>query len=72
VTADPLFTSELIGIDIHHDVMVPMRDGTPLATDLYLPGSAPRPALLLLRSIRFVAGGDITTAPGRTSVTGAL
>jgi putative CocE/NonD family hydrolase len=42
-----VFTRELLGVDVHHDVMVPMRDGTRLAADLYLPGGAPRPALLL-------------------------
>jgi putative CocE/NonD family hydrolase len=38
---------EVLGVEVHQGVRVPMRDGVRLAADVYLPARTPAPALLL-------------------------
>ncbi|MCW2854269.1 MAG: X-Pro dipeptidyl-peptidase, partial [Nocardioides sp.] len=45
--ASPVLGRELLGVDVFHDVEVPMRDGVHLSADVYVPPAAPAPALLL-------------------------
>ncbi|GAA1810135.1 CocE/NonD family hydrolase [Planosporangium flavigriseum] len=43
----PALGRDLLGVEVHHDVRVPMRDGVHLSADVYLPADTPAPALVL-------------------------
>ena len=54
---------ETVGFRVEKDVMVPMRDGVPLATDLWIPDGRPSPTLL----VRVPYGKDVVLGGGLPS-----